>query len=95
MMRFIPHPANSPASYDRLGISWPSNDEQSKSARIWQSPAPWHPNPHVDRMLGATDLSAILGVRSVLALVSRGHSNGPDGLVPRMCPEHRGTHPCL
>jgi hypothetical protein len=35
------------------------------TARIRQSPDPWHPGPEVYRTLGATDLSAILDARSV------------------------------
>jgi hypothetical protein len=45
-----------------------SNEEQPKPARICPSlprDAGWHPKPDADRMLGATDLSVILGARSV------------------------------
>jgi hypothetical protein len=34
-------------------------------ARTCQSPGPWHPKPDFDPMLGATDLGAIPGARSV------------------------------
>ncbi len=42
---------------------------QSNRARTCQNPGPWHPEPDLARMPGATDLSAIPTARSVLVFL--------------------------